>query len=394
MVKHLFTLIWNKKKQNALLLVEMLISFLVLFAVFTLLVFFFRSYKKPMNFDYEDVWVVTYSQNYESNSPDSLATYYDQIGRLVAALPQVKEVTYLSANYPFANSTMANGITHKGKQFGNINDYRVQDNYAKLLKMPVKEGRWFNPSDASFKSRPVVISESLRKDLFGNGKAIGELIGDGKEEDRRKVIGVVADAKLKGDYSDPGYAMFNRFDTGSYRWNENMLVKVSPDADAAFEAKLYKTLANAMKNANVEIEHLNNKRKEKNYFALVPMIVLSIICSFLIVNVALGLFGVLWYNINKRRGEIGLRKAIGASGNSISAQLVTESLLLATLALVIGSFFALQFPLLHVFDLPAGIYMTALLLAIIFVYVLVLCCSLYPGRQAAAIYPAVALHEE
>jgi len=61
---------------------------------------------------------------------------------------------------------------------------------------------------------------------------------------------------------------------------------------------------------------------------------------------------------------------------------------------VIGSFFAIQFPLLHVFDLPAGIYMTALLLAIIFVYLLVLCCSLYPGRQAAAIYPAVALHEE
>ena len=39
MFKHLFKLIWNKKKQNFLLMSEMFFSFLVLFAVFTLLVF-------------------------------------------------------------------------------------------------------------------------------------------------------------------------------------------------------------------------------------------------------------------------------------------------------------------------------------------------------------------
>ena len=149
-----------------------------------------------------------------------------------------------------------------------------------------------------------------------------------------------------------------------------------------------------MKNSNIEIEHLVNKRKDINYFSLVPMIVLSIVAGFLIVNVAFGLFGVLWYNINKRRGEIGLRRAVGASGKSVSAQLVSESLILATLSLIIGTFFAVQFPLLNVFDLPAGIYLTAIILAVLFIYTLVLICSLYPGRQAAAIYPAVALHEE
>jgi len=112
------------------------------------------------------------------------------------------------------------------------------------------------------------------------------------------------------------------------------------------------------------------------------------------VNVALGLFGILWYNINRRRGEIGLRRAVGASGRSVSAQLVTEAMLLATLAIVAGSFFAIQFPLLRVFDLSSSIYLTALGWAILFIYLLVLVCSLYPGRQAAAIYPAVALHEE
>jgi putative ABC transport system permease protein len=49
---------------------------------------------------------------------------------------------------------------------------------------------------------------------------------------------------------------------------------------------------------------------------------------------------------------------------------------------------------LNVFDLPASVYLIAMLLAVVFIYLLVLVCSLYPGKQASAILPAVALHEE
>ena len=124
------------------------------------------------------------------------------------------------------------------------------------------------------------------------------------------------------------------------------------------------------------------------------MIILLVVGGFLIINVALGLFGVLWYNINKRRAEIGLRRAVGASGNSVTKQLIGEALVLATFSLILGSFFAIQFPLLNVFDLSSTVYITALILSVIFIYLLVIFCALYPGKQAAAIYPAVALHEE
>src|SRR6266536_486188 len=114
-------------------------------------------------------------------------------------------------------------------------------------------------------------------------------------------------------------------------------------------------------------------------------LILMIVAGFLIVNVALGLFGVLWYNINLRKSEIGLRRALGASGNAVSKQLVGEALVLSTFALIIGSFLAVQFTLLNVFDLPASIYIIALLFAIVFIYLLVIICAFYPGKQAAAI---------
>jgi putative ABC transport system permease protein len=164
--------------------------------------------------------------------------------------------------------------------------------------------------------------------------------------------------------------------------------------DAAFESRLYKLLTGYMKEASVEIEQLTDKRESKNLTTLIPVLVFLTIAGFLIINVALGLFGVLWYNINQRRGEIGLRRAIGASGKSVSGQILAEAMVLATLSLLLGTFFAVQFPLLRVLDIAPGVYITAIILAILFIYLLVIVCSLYPGKQAAAILPAVALHEE
>ena len=124
------------------------------------------------------------------------------------------------------------------------------------------------------------------------------------------------------------------------------------------------------------------------------MIILLIVAGFLIINVALGLFGVLWYNINLRKSEIGLRRAVGASANDVAKQLVAEALVLSTISLIVGSFFAIQFPLMNVFDLATNTYLLAFALATIFIYLLVIICALYPGMQAAAIFPADALHED
>jgi putative ABC transport system permease protein len=394
MFKHLFKLIWNKKKQNFLLMSEMLISFLVIFAVFTLMAYYYNNYKKPLGLDYQNVWLISYNNALQTKSSDSLTNFYENLRQTIKAMPQVKEISFCSDNVPFTQNRWSGGMSYKGKKVDDVNQYTIEDSYKTVLNMQLLAGRWFDKGDAVAKNKPIVINGDLEEELFGKGQAVGKLIGDNDDKNKMKVIGVVQSIKAKGDYLPAGPGIYKRADTGAFHWLGKILVKVSPDADATFEGHLYKTMANYMKNSDVEIEHLAIKRTSTNYFAVVPIIVLSIVSFFLIINVALGLFGVLWYNINKRRGEIGLRRAIGATGRSVSTQLVTESMLLATLSLIIGTFFAAQFPLLNVFNLQAGIYVSAIILAIIFIYLLVFACSLYPGRQAAAIYPAVALHEE
>ena len=393
MLKHLFKLIWNKKKQNFVLMLEILVSFLVIFAVFTMVVYYYQNYRKPMNFDYEQVWSIPFRIEERPKNNDSLFLYFETIKNQLRSMPEIAAVSFTSNNVPFSANTAQNNVQYEGVNISQVNDYTVQDEYDEVLGLSMQAGRWFSKEDNGAKYRPVVINSYLKERLFGNNDAIGKVLGK-ESENPLRIIGVVKDIKEKGDFQAIEPSLYRRTDTSSYQWLDAMLIRVKPGTSTAFEGRLYKALAVHLPGAAIEIEHLSNKRNTKNNMTLVPMIILMIVAGFLVINVALGLFGVLWYNINRRRSEIGLRRAIGATGVSISRQLVSEALVLSTIALLAGCFFAVQFPLLNVFGMPAEVYLAAIGLAVLFIYVLVVICALYPGRQAAAIYPAVALHED
>lgn len=388
MFTHLFKLIWNKKKQNFLLTVELLVSFMVIFAVFTLLTYAYTNYRKPSNFKYDRVWTANYGIPEGMTDPDSIAMAVEALKKSILAMPQVESVSFSSSNVPFSANTMNNTVAY-GNERLSADFYVTESGYRDVLGLNLVAGSWFSRDDQA-RAKPVVINESLNERLFGKESGVGKILG----ENDFRVVGVVADFKSKGDYQPADYGMYLPMDSTDYSHGNSMLIRVTPDADAAFEGKLHKTLAKFSRGTSIEIEHLDKKRVVKNRITLVPTMILLIISGFLIFNVALGLFGVLWYNISRRKGEIGLRRALGASGSSISRQLVAEILVLSTLALLLGSFFAVQFPLLNVFDLPGHVYYTALVLAIAFIYILAAVCAWYPGRSAAAIFPAVALHEE
>jgi putative ABC transport system permease protein len=394
MFRHLFRLIWNKRKHNVLFLSEILVSFLVIFANSSMLVFYYLNYIKPSGFEYERVWSISYSNPLKTKDKDTLATFYGQVKSTLSSVPQIKEVSFSSYNYPYSNSNSTSGFDYNGKKYNRVNFFQVDENYDKALSAKLVEGRWFKKEDRIMKNNFMVINATLKEALFGKESAIGKSIGWEEDKNKPKIIGVVEDIKTAGDYWPAGQGMYKQLDSASFEWVGIILIKVSDKADAAFESRLSKLLARTIPGSNIEIKHLTEMRDSKNSDTVIPVIVCGIVAGFLIINVALGLFGVLWYNISQRRGEIGLRRAIGASGSSVASQLVTESLLLATLSIAVGSFFAIQFPLLNVFDLPSSVYFIALLLSILFIYILVILCSLYPGRQAAAIHPAIALHEE
>jgi putative ABC transport system permease protein len=173
-----------------------------------------------------------------------------------------------------------------------------------------------------------------------------------------------------------------------------LLLSVNKDAGANFEESIYNCLNNYLQNKEIKIERMSDLRIKRNKMILIPIVILLIIAGFLIFNVALGLFGVLWFNINKRKSEIALRMAIGASKDEVMKQIVAEAMVITTFSLIIGSFIALQFPLLNLFNILTETYLYSFVLSLVFIYLIILACAIYPGYQAAKIYPANALHED
>ena len=393
MIRHLFTLIWNKKRVHSLLIVEIWASFMVLFGLASLIVYNVRNYSEPLGFSYENVWAVGLNSNQDTTA---VAEKIQLILQRLKSYQEVESLSRMSDNSPFSANTMNNSVEHDKKRA--LTDfYMTDEHFASTLDMQVVAGRWFKGADSVSKFSPVVINQKAKESLFENEDPIGKIISNGDQNDKNrtqwKVVGVVENFKAKGEFMANNPALFQLVSKND-RYNNKILIKVKPGTDAIFEAKLVKAITAMVNGWSVEVDHLTDSRKNQHNLTLVPVIIFLIVCSFLLINVALGLFGVLNVSITKRRGEIGLRRALGATEQGISRQFVGEMWVLATFAIVLGLVLAGQFPLLNVFDLDAKVYLMAILIAVVIVYLLVTLCALFPSRQAATIQPAVALHED
>jgi len=388
MLRHLFKLIWNKKGTHSLLIIEVWAAFMVLFGVLTLIVFNLRNYLQPIGFQYEQVWNLELSFNQDTTE---IAAKLQRAMQRVRSYPEVVSASRMSSNTPFSANQIGNSVNYNKVDVG-ADFYYTDSELAKVLDLPLKKGRWYAEADLVGKFIPIVINQVMEDKLFQNESGLNKVI---KRDDKTmyKVVGIVDKFKAKGQFMSDKPGLFQILEKND-RWNSNVLIKTKAGTDANFEARLVKDIAMMLPGWGVEVGYLKDSRKNRENLTLVPVLIFLIVSGFLLTNVALGLFGVLNLNIAKRKGEIGLRRAMGATESKVTSQFLGEIWVLATFSLVIGLIFAVQFPLMNVFDLDKEIYIIAILAAVVVIYIIVTLCAWFPSKQAAGIHPAMALHEE
>lgn len=395
MLRHLLKLIWNKKGSHSLLIIEIWASFMVLFGVLSLIVYNLNNYLEPIGFEYKNVWVVDLNNNQDTTA---IGEKTNQIMQRIRSYPQVEAASRMSGNTPFSANTMNNATSYQ-KASAMADDYYTDEEFSKTLDLPLTAGRWYRPEDRVSKSTPVVINKKLQEQLFGDENPLGKVLGnnDSESEDNQKtsfrVVGVVGKFKAKGEFMLDKPAIFKLLNKND-SWNKQVLIKTKPGTDATFEERLVKDIAAMAPGWGIEVSYLTESRANRQNLTLVPVIIFLIISAFLLTNVALGLFGILNLNIARRKSEIGLRRAMGATEGSVTAQFLGEMWVLAAFSVILGLLFAIQFPIMNVFDIAGGVYFTAIAAAIVVIFVIVTLCAWYPSRQAAMVQPAIALHEE
>lgn len=423
MIKHMIKLVWNRKRVNILIMIEIFVSFIVLFAAILGGVFYIDNYLKPIGFEYENVWRIGISDNQNreesvasetsrSNGPaqprspeavNSKAETVRQLALAVREFPEVEEVSFAMIA-PYSNSAMESAMDGGGVPIRFGVDI-VSDDFQKALGLQVVLGRWFSREDDGQQYQPVVINQLMARELFGDSDPIGKepqrpKKGPDKEQSNeppRRIVGVISDFRKDGEYAASENFMFRRLtiDDKMERTPNNMLIKVRPGATAALEERLIKRLQNSAGNFSFEIEPLSKMREEMNMIRLAPVIAAGLIAAFLMIMVAMGLTGVLWQNVTQRTREIGLRRAKGATKNKIYQQILGELVIISTFGLAIGIIIVSQFQILKVIDfISLRVYVMSMIISVILIYALTVLCGLYPSRMATKIHPAEALHYE
>jgi putative ABC transport system permease protein len=387
MLTHIFKLIWKKKVANLLLIVEIFFSFLVLFAVFSLAVYFFQNYRAASGMQVQNVWVAFLEFN-----QDTTATV-EVVQQKLRTYPEITSFALTHANVPYSFSTTNETIEHNGQE-AQSEIMNVDANYPATLGMTLSEGRWFTAEDTiRSEYEPIVITRSIAEVLFGDQPAVDQTWSHGADANSKgyRVVGVVDHFKHKSDFQERSHCLFRPYQPDQTR--NAVLMNMRPGTDANFEARMTKDLMQLGAGWSVEVQYINQMKGTQNLFYQIPMSIALVVCAFLAINVALGLLGVLFQNINRRRGEIGVRRAMGATARAVQRQFIGETAMLTTLGVLLGAFIAVQFPLLSVFDAPSSVYFVGMALAAATIYGLALLCAWYPSRQAARLFPAEVLRE-
>ena len=312
-----------------------------------------------------------------------------------------REIVGVSGRAEVSAIVQANGRAYACRVIGVEPDYRWMRN-----REPA-EGRFFAEGDLLAGTRACIIGSTLRERLFGKGEAVGQEINLG--DVRLRVVGVGRELGnswfREGSFREEmeGVLVPLRTALRDFRGGGPMdmieLKARDPDAVDASIAEANRILLSThrvrdFRVENVSAEILRARDEAGTQVGNWRIVMLSIAGITLLVG-GVGLLSVLLISLAERTYEIGLRKALGATGTNIFALFLTESLLLASLGAALGIALGVIVTMLASRGFPDGlpVSMGGVLTALVAALGVGLTFGIGPSLRASTMPPVDCLRE-
>jgi predicted permease len=341
----------------------------------------------------------------------SLRTFTDRLAAAVRAVPGITSAG-MTSNIPFGGDFSDSVILAEGYQMAPgeslISPYRVlvTPGYIETMKIPLLRGRTFHGSDTEASPRVVIVDERLARRFWPGTDPVGrrmflpenpnDLVSPTKETRWITVVGVVAETKMAGLVSTDDRA-------GTYYFpmrqvparSMTMVVRSTAEPTALASGIRQQLRAIDPELPLYSVRTMADRMDESLSDRRTPMVIAIVFAAVALFLAAVGIYGVLAYQVSQRRKEIGIRLALGSDGRTIFGLIVKEGMALMAAGLLagLGGAFAirrtLEAQLYGVGGLdPMVLGSVALMLAL----VAFIACSL-PARRATRIDPMIALNE-
>lgn len=318
------------------------------------------------------------------------------------------EIQYIS---PESNSPQ--GMLTQYQENNSMNSLKgVSQQYFEIKKLKLSKGRYFYSSDFNYLKPVCIIMESNEDVLFKKKKnVIGEFINVGGTF--FQVVGVAKPGSMFDGSSRN--SIFIPYPYFKSLYNEealpNFMMSLHKNVDGPKFDKQFRNYVAQLYGFDPEdskaLFTYNLSEQVSQFQALFGGVKIFVwfigFCILLTGIISIG--NIMYVNINERTREIGIRKAIGASPRDILKMILSESVVLTTIAGMVGIFagaiviFLLNFAIQKMSsegDLIRGVGFNIPIIITAFLILIVsgVIAGIMPARKAANIKPVWALNQE
>ena len=216
----------------------------------------------------------------------------------------------------------------------------VTPGYFAAMGMPLRAGRDFTSQDLARSSHHVVINESLARRLFGDASPLGRRIALGPQDDAvdwHEVVGVVGDVR-HGDLTQASGP--RAYDLFGEHWARTMYLVVRAAPDGPATASIIRDAVRRIDpGAPVfDVRTLDTLVSNASASARTATVFATALGAVSLLLAALGVYGLLASTVAARRRELGICRALGASGLTLARQVAAEALTMSVVGVAGGLF--------------------------------------------------------
>ena len=331
-----------RRLRSGLVVAEIALSLVFLVAAGLLARSFVALERTPVGYDPSGLVSVSVALGRQPESADRasveralLAAVRTVPGVSRAALGNVPQMNV--GDGPFAIETPA-GVQPIDMQLCMM-DF-VGPDYFRIARLPLVEGRTFEPTASSTSTDELIVNRGLAQRLWPDGHVIGARLRVGEEPHAKwlTVVGVAADVHLPGKSGDFYTVQMYRPASAADEAVSAVMLRMRTNSATALETSVERALKTAGISGKVARvvwaePMLDTILLARPRFALV---LFGLFAAIALVLSALGLYGVIAYGVTQRAREIGLRVALGANGGSVARLILGGSVRLVALGCALG----------------------------------------------------------
>lgn len=277
-------------------------------------------------------------------------------------------------------------------------DFRwANSEYFKAIGTRLLAGRLFDESEMTGKTNSIVIDAELARKAWPGQDPIGkrviwepEVLGADRREGR--VIGVVEHQKKSNVGMQSREAVY--FPRKTLVGGGFVVRASNPQRLAGDVREMMRSMGpGVMPRQMATLSDLLHRSMAATRFVLAVM---AVFAGIALVLAAVGLFGVISYAVRTRRGEIGMRMALGAEQSGIMRMVIRQGIVLALAGILIGTLAALglsRFMRSVVWGVSPTDPLVLLATGVVLAVVSAVACY-WPARWASSVEPALALRVE